>query len=51
MATGYRLDGRGSIPGRDKIFLSSIASKLALGPTHCTMGTRGVFHGGKAAGA
>jgi hypothetical protein len=33
IVTGYGLDGRGSIPGRDKIFLFSIASRPALGPT------------------
>jgi hypothetical protein len=33
IATDYRLDSRGSIPGRDNIFLSSIASRPALGPT------------------
>jgi hypothetical protein len=32
IATGYRLDGRGSTPGTD-IFLFSIASRPALGPT------------------
>jgi hypothetical protein len=30
---GYDLDGRGSIPGRGKIFLSSTVSRPALGPT------------------
>jgi hypothetical protein len=29
---GHRLDGRGSIPGRETIFLFSIASRPALGP-------------------
>jgi hypothetical protein len=33
IATGYGLDGRGSIHGRDKIFLFSIAFRAALGPT------------------
>jgi hypothetical protein len=32
IATGYGLDGRGSIPGRDKMFLFPIAPR-ALGPT------------------
>jgi hypothetical protein len=32
IATGYRLDGRCSIPGRDKIFLFT-ASRPALGST------------------
>jgi hypothetical protein len=30
---GYGLKGRGSIPGRGKVFLFSIASRPALGPT------------------
>jgi hypothetical protein len=34
IATGYGLDDRSSIPGRDKIFLFSIAPVLALGSTH-----------------
>jgi hypothetical protein len=33
IATGYRLDGHGSIFSRDKIFLFSIASIPGLGPT------------------
>jgi hypothetical protein len=34
IATGYRLDGWGSIPGRGKrIFLFSTVSMLVLGPT------------------
>jgi hypothetical protein len=33
IATGYELDGRGSIPGRGKIFLFSTASRPALGFT------------------
>jgi hypothetical protein len=33
IATGYGLDGRGSIPGRDKIFLFSRESRSALWPT------------------
>jgi hypothetical protein len=32
-ATSFKLDGRVSIPGRGKIFLFSIASRPALGPT------------------
>jgi hypothetical protein len=31
MVTGYGLDGRGSIPGRSRVF--SIASRPTLGPT------------------
>jgi hypothetical protein len=30
---GYGLDGRGSIPGRDKVFLFFIASRQGMGPT------------------
>jgi hypothetical protein len=33
IATGYGLDGRGSNPGRGKIFLFSTASRPALRPT------------------
>jgi hypothetical protein len=33
IATSYRLDSRGSIPSRGKIFLFSIASRPALEPT------------------
>jgi hypothetical protein len=33
IATGYELDGRGSIPGRAKFFLFSTASRPALVPT------------------
>jgi hypothetical protein len=33
IATGCILDGRGSIPGRSKIFLFSVASRPALRPT------------------
>jgi hypothetical protein len=32
-ATGYGLDGRGSIPSRDKIFLFYVTSRPAVGPT------------------
>jgi hypothetical protein len=32
IATGYAMDGRGSNPGSDKIFLFSISSGPALGP-------------------
>jgi hypothetical protein len=32
IAMGYGLEGRDSIPGRDKIFLFSITSRPALGP-------------------
>jgi hypothetical protein len=33
IVTGYRLDGRGSIPCRGRIFLFSTMSRLAPGPT------------------
>jgi hypothetical protein len=33
LTTGYRLNGRGSIPDRDTIFLFYIASRPALGST------------------
>jgi hypothetical protein len=29
---GYKLDGQGLIPDKDKIFLLSIVPRLALGP-------------------
>jgi hypothetical protein len=32
IVTGCRLDGQGSIPGRERFFLFSTASRLALGP-------------------
>jgi hypothetical protein len=44
IATGYVLDGRGSIPGRGKIFLLSTSYRLALGPN-----TGSSIAGGKAA--
>jgi hypothetical protein len=47
-ATGYRLDGRGSIPGRARIFIFSTASRPALG-AHPAFYPRGP--GGKAAEA
>jgi hypothetical protein len=33
IAMVYKLDARGSIPGRGKIFLFSLTSKSAPGPT------------------
>jgi hypothetical protein len=33
LVMGYRMDGRGSIPSEGKIFLFSVTSRLALGPT------------------
>jgi hypothetical protein len=33
IATGYRLDGQGWNPGRDKIYFLSTASRPALAPT------------------
>jgi hypothetical protein len=32
IAIGHGLDGRGTIPGTDKMFLFSVASRPALGP-------------------
>jgi hypothetical protein len=37
LATSYGLEGRGSVPGRGKIFLFSIASSPVLGPTQPTI--------------
>jgi hypothetical protein len=34
IATSYSLDGRGSIPGRSKVSVFSIASRLALESIH-----------------
>jgi hypothetical protein len=52
-ATGYGLDGRGSIPGRGKIFLLSTVSIPVLRSNQSSypMGTGGSFRGVKAAGA
>jgi hypothetical protein len=37
IATGHGIDDRDSIPGKDKNFISSIASREALGPTQPTI--------------
>jgi hypothetical protein len=37
IATDYVLDDRGSISGKGNIFLISIVSRPALGPTHLPM--------------
>jgi hypothetical protein len=37
IATGYGLEERGSIPGRGKVFLFSVVSIQAMGPTHTPM--------------
>jgi hypothetical protein len=52
IATGYGLDGQGSIPNRGKIFLFFIVSRPALGPhpDSYPMGTRDFFTGDKVAG-
>jgi hypothetical protein len=39
-ATGYKLDGPGSIPGRDKIFFSSTASRPTLGSIQWVPGVK-----------
>jgi hypothetical protein len=53
ISTGYGMDGRGSIPGRDKFFIFSIASTPALGPTQppIQLVLGGYFPEDKAAGA
>jgi hypothetical protein len=50
---GYRLDGQGLIPSRGQIFLFSMVSKLALGPTQPPIQwvPWGDFAGGKVASA
>jgi hypothetical protein len=51
IAMGYRLDCRGSIPGKAWDFiLHSIQTSCMAHPAFYPMGTRGYFHGGKAAG-
>jgi hypothetical protein len=53
IATAYGLDTRDSIPGRDKIFLCSTASRPTLGPNHPPIQCepQGDFPGNKEAGA
>jgi hypothetical protein len=52
IAMGYRLNGRGSITGRVKIFLFSTASRPALRPTQPSIQwVLGALPGGKAARA
>jgi hypothetical protein len=50
IVTGYGLYGRGSIPGKGKIFLLSTESRPALGPTQFPIQwvAKGSFPGGKA---
>jgi hypothetical protein len=50
IVSNYRLDDRGSIPGRAKDFSSSICVQTSseAHPASCTMGTGGPFPGGKA---
>jgi hypothetical protein len=49
----YELDGRASIPGRatDFSLLHSVQTGSGSNPTSYSMGTKGLFPGGKAAGA
>jgi hypothetical protein len=49
---GYGLDGWSLISGRSKIFLISVVSRAALGPTHRPIhwATEGNFPGGEVAG-
>jgi hypothetical protein len=53
IATGYGLDGRGSIPGRGKTFLILLSVKTGseAHPVACKMGTGVSFPGVKASGA
>jgi hypothetical protein len=46
IATGYGLDDRASIPGRD--FLCFSTFRPAMGPTSYSVGTGDCFPGGKA---
>jgi hypothetical protein len=52
IATGYGLEGLGSIPGRGKIFLSSITSQTVSGahPASYPMRSGGSFPEGNTAG-
>jgi hypothetical protein len=51
IVTGYGLDGQGSNSDRDKIFLYSIASRLAWHPPGLLSSQyQGLFHWGKSAG-
>jgi hypothetical protein len=48
--TGYRLDNRGSVPGRSDFFFSA-SSRLALGTTQCPIQwVPGLFYRGKVVG-
>jgi hypothetical protein len=50
IVSDYRLDDRGSIPGKGKDFPSIRCVQTGSGahPASCTMGTEGPFSGGKA---
>jgi hypothetical protein len=48
IATGYGLDGRGSIPGRGReFFLHSVRTDTGAYPASCLIVTEGSFLGGK----
>jgi hypothetical protein len=53
IATGYGMDGQGSIPGRDRDFslLHGVKTGSGVHPVSYAMGTGGCFPCGKAAGA
>jgi hypothetical protein len=51
IATGYGLDGRGSIPGKgQEIILRSFQTGFGTHPASYPMGTEGLFPRGKAVG-
>jgi hypothetical protein len=53
IATGYRPDGHGSIPGRESYFslLHSVQTGSGAHPASCPIGPGDSFHGSKEAGA
>jgi hypothetical protein len=52
-ATGYGLEGWGSIPGRGNTFplIRNFQAGSGTHPASYSVGTGGYFHGGKAAGS